>query len=78
MDVLFLADILESLRPDGDGNLAEMRFVEQQHLGAGLADASTDAQWDIIVDDRLVVGELEEIELVGELQLFLQAPKKPG
>ena len=49
-----------------------MGFAEQEHQGAGLADATTDREWKFIVDDALVIGELEIVEKVGYLKLAAQ------
>jgi len=72
MDVLLPAHVLEYLRPYGDAALSQVRLVEQAHVGAGLPNATTNAQGDLVVYDCLVVWQLEEILLAGNLQLLLE------
>ena len=43
-----------------------MRFAEEHHEGSRLADAATDAEGDLLVDDGLVIGVLQNIELIGD------------
>ena len=45
----------------------EVRLAQQKHQGARLPDPSTDAQRDLVIDDGLVIGEVQEVELVGQL-----------
>jgi hypothetical protein len=72
MNVFLPAHVLEDFRPDRDAHFPEMRFLEEKHQGAGLADASTDAERDFVLDDRLVIRELEPIELARDLQLLFE------
>src|SRR5512139_4013872 len=72
MNVLLPAHVLENFGPDRHTHFSEMGFLEEKHEGAGLTDASSDAQGDVVVNDRLVVGELEPIELAGDFQLFFE------
>src|SRR5208337_3145412 len=68
VDILFGADVLEDLGPHADGNFAEMRFPQQEHERAGLADAAADAQRNFILQNGLVIGEL--LRQVGVLSVF--------
>ena len=72
MDVLFGTDVLEDFRPYGDTHLAEMGRSQQVHVGPGLADTAPDAQWDLIVEDGLMIGHIERILLTGNLELDLK------
>ncbi len=49
-----------------------MGLSEQEHVSPGLTNATTDAEGEFIVHDCLVVRQREEMELVGNLQLFLE------
>ena len=70
INVLPVAHVLEYLWPYGCTDLPNVRLFQEKHEGAGLANASTDAEWNLAVYDGLVVWELEEIELAGNLQLL--------
>src|SRR5215469_15570328 len=72
MNVLLLAHVLQHLRPHGDADLAEVGLAQEQHQRPRLPDAAADAQRDLVIDDRLVVREVEEVELVRQLKLLLQ------
>lgn len=63
MDVLLLAHLLEYLWPYSGTHLSNMRLLEQKHEGTRLANAATNAERDLVVDQCLMVGELEEIKL---------------
>ena len=67
MDVLLRADVLEDLWPHRYANLPQMGRAQQVHIGPGLPDAAPDAQWNLIVEDRLMVRQTEEIFLAGYL-----------
>ena len=73
VDVLFGADLLEDLGPHAYGDFAEMRFPQQEHECAGLTDAAADAQRDFILHNGLVIGEFQEVQLMGQFQLLLQS-----
>src|SRR5438270_12956655 len=49
-----------------------MSFAEEKHQGAGLADASADREWQLVVDDSLVIGEFQILEKVRHLELLAQ------
>lgn len=72
VDVFLSAHILEYLRPNGGTDLADVGLLEQQHKSAGLANASADAERDFVIDDCLVVRELQEIKLAGNLELLFE------
>jgi hypothetical protein len=67
MNVLFGTDVLEDFWPYGYTHLSDMGRAQQVHVGPGLSDAAPDAQWDLIVEDGLMIGETEEIFLAGNL-----------
>ena len=71
-DVAFRAQVLEDLRPHGHGDLPEVRLAEQIHVRPGLADAAADGQRDLVVQDRLVVRQVDKIELPRHLELLEQ------
>ena len=64
VDVFLFAHILQDFGPDGSADFAEMGFFEQGHKCSGLADAAANAQRKLVVDNALMVGHLEEVELV--------------
>src|SRR6059058_2416492 len=41
-DILLCAHLPQNLRPHCDANLSEMRFAQEKHQGARLADAAAD------------------------------------
>jgi len=49
VNALLSAHILQDSGPDGGADFAEVSLLEQQHEGAGLADATADAQRNLIV-----------------------------
>ena len=51
MDILLGANLLENLGPDRNGDFAEVCFAEQEHQGAGLADATADSKWNFILQN---------------------------
>lgn len=63
MDVPFRAHIFEDLWPHRNTDLPEMGRAQQIHVGPGLPDASPDGQWNLIVEDGLVVGKIQEVFL---------------
>ena len=71
-DVLLRADLLEDLRPDGDRDFAQVRLVEKEHLRATLADAAADAERRLAADDPLVVGQVQPVQLTGDLELLAE------
>ena len=72
MDVLLRADLLEDLGPHGHADLAQMRRSKQVHVGPRLPDPSADAQRDLIVEDRLVIRKLQEVELAVSTSVVLR------
>src|SRR5208283_4329614 len=66
VDILLGADLLEDLGPHAYGDFAEMRFAQEEHQGAGLADAAANAEGNFILHDALMIGELEEVQLVRQ------------
>ena len=70
--MFFFGTFLQHLRPHGDADLAQVGFLQQGHQRAGLADAAADAQRQFAVEDGLVIGQLEPIELIGSSQLLLR------
>ena len=46
-----------------------MRLAEQQHQGAGLANASADRERQFVVDDALVIREFQVFQQIGDLEL---------
>src|SRR3990172_3933395 len=71
-DVPFGAEILEDLRPHRDAHLAEVRLLQQRHVRPGLADAAPDRERDLVVHDRLVIRQGQEVHLAGDLELLDQ------
>jgi hypothetical protein len=67
MDVIRLTHVLEYLRPYGDADLSEVRFLKEKHVCTGLPNAATNAEWEIVVYDCLVVWQFEEIKLASHL-----------
>ena len=67
MDIFLLANVLEYFRPYGDTDLSKVCFLKYKHEGAGLAYATTYAERYLVVYYCLVVWELEEIKLSGNL-----------
>ena len=65
MDVLLRADVLEDFWPHRYTNLSEMGRAQQIHVGPGLSNAAPDAQWNLIVEEGLMVRQAEEIFLAG-------------
>src|SRR5208337_10220 len=72
MDILLLAHLLQHLWPHRDADFAEVRFAQQQHQRSRLPDAAADAERNLVVDDRLVIRELQKVQLSGQLQLLLE------
>jgi hypothetical protein len=72
VDVFGGAHVHQDFRPDGHGDLAKVRFAQQQHERAGLADAAADGQRHVTAQDALVVGELEEVQLAADSELLLE------
>src|SRR5208283_5175429 len=70
MDIFLRANLLQNFGPDADGDFAEMRLTQNQHEGARLPNASTDAERNIILHDGLVVGKLQEVKLGREFKLL--------
>ena len=71
MDVPCRADLLELLGPDTDCDLAEVGRTQQVQVGPRLAEAAADGQRTLVVQDSLVLGKLEEVELVADSELHL-------
>jgi hypothetical protein len=69
MDVLSLTHVLEDLRPDAHRDLAQVRFFQEKHVGAGLPNSTTDAERQLGLDDAPVVREPQEIELAAYLEM---------
>jgi len=67
--VLPVAHILKHFRPDGCGDFADVGFFENEHKGSRLAYATTNAEWDVAVDDGFVVREVQEVELSRHFEL---------
>jgi uncharacterized protein (DUF2461 family) len=61
MNIPLPAHVLEYLRPYRDTDFSQVRLPEQKHQGARLPDATANAQWNFVAQDRLVVGILQEI-----------------
>lgn len=70
IDILLLAHVLEDGRPHTHTDLTEVGLLEQQHLCAGLPNAATNAQWQRVADDGLMIGQRAPIELVGHGELL--------
>jgi hypothetical protein len=47
-------------------------FAQQEHHGAGLANAAADGERQLVVNNALVIGELEIVEEVRQLELATQ------
>ena len=67
MNVFLGADVFENFWPHGYTHLSQMGCAQQVHIGPGLSDAAPDAQRDFIVEDRLMIRQIEEIFLTGNL-----------
>jgi hypothetical protein len=61
--VLLRADVLELLRPYGDGHLPEVSCAQKVHEGPGLPDSSSNAEGNPVVEDGLVVGKIKKVLL---------------
>ena len=57
------ADILKLLWPNRNCYLPKMSCAQQIHEGSGLSDASSNAEWNPVIDDCLVVWEVKKILL---------------
>jgi hypothetical protein len=66
------AHLLQHLRPHRDADFSEMRFAEQQHQRARLPDSSADRQRNLVVQDRLVIGQLHEVQLLRHRSCFFR------
>ncbi len=64
-----LTHILQHCGPDGGTDFADMGLLEQQHERPGLANAAAYAQRNVVVDDRFMIRQFQEIELAREFQL---------
>jgi hypothetical protein len=69
MDVPLLTHVFEHFWPHSDADLSQMRLLEEKHQGSGLTNTPPDAEWDFIIDNRLVIGKFEEVQLAGHFQL---------
>ena len=49
-----------------------MGRAQQVHVGPGLSDAAPDAQWNLIVEKGLMVGQVEKILLARYFELDLE------
>src|SRR5690242_8649941 len=61
--VLRRADLLEHLWTNAHGDLAEMRFAQQQHQRARLTDTAADGERDFVMDDRLMMRIAQQVHL---------------
>src|SRR5215469_5331618 len=73
MDIFLGANLFQDFGPDTDGHFTEMGFAQNEHEGAGLADAPADAEWNFILQNSLVIGILQKIELGGKFQLLAKS-----
>jgi hypothetical protein len=62
-DVPLGAYVLELFRPHCDAALAEVGCPQEVHVSPRLADAAADAQRYLVVENRLVIRQLEEVFL---------------
>ena len=69
VDVFTRADIFEDLWPHRYAHLTQVGLAQQVHIGPGLSDATPDAQWNLIVENGLMVREAEKIFLAGQFKL---------
>ena len=61
VDVFATANVLEPVGPHANAYLAKMGLLQQQHQCARLPDSSANAERDLVVDQCLMVGELQEL-----------------
>src|SRR6266508_4941512 len=66
-DVSLRAHVFKHFRPHRHADLAQVRLPEQEHHGARLPDLAADGEGERPVDDPLVIWELQQVELVGQL-----------
>ena len=71
-DILLLAHVLEDGGPHAHTDLAQVRLLEQQHLRAGLPNAPTNAERQLVVEHSLMIGQVESVELVGHSKLLFE------
>ena len=72
MDVLLCAHVSESLWPNRDTDLTKVCRSKKVHVGPGLSNTATNAQWNLIIENGLVVWEIEKILLTGHLELYFE------
>jgi hypothetical protein len=65
-------DPLELTGPHCDSDLTQMCGEEEVHVRPHLTDASPDRERDLVVKDCLVVREIQEVQLTGDLELLLR------
>ena len=68
-NTFLLTHVREHCGPDGGTDFADMCLLEQQHERPGLTDAAAYAQRNVVVDDRLMIRQFQEIEMAREFQL---------
>jgi hypothetical protein len=64
-NILARAHLLQDPRPHCDADFSEMSFGEQQHLGARLPDSAAGRERILVIQNRLVIREFQEVELPG-------------
>ena len=72
VDVFTGTNVFEDFWPHRYADLSQVGLAQQVHVGSGLSDAATDAQWDLIVENGLMVGEAEKVFLAGHFELNLK------
>ena len=71
-NILPRAHLLQHLRPHRDADFPKMSFAEQQHQRPRLPDSSADRERNLVVQDRLMIGQLHEVQLFGHRKLLFQ------
>ena len=66
------AYVFEDFGPHRYAHLAQMGRAQQVHVGPGLSDTAPDAQWNLIVEKGLMVGQAEKILLARHFELDLE------
>src|SRR5271166_1938127 len=71
-NILARAHLLEDLRPHRDADFSKMSFAEQQHQRPRLPNSPTDRKRNLVVQNRLVIRQFHEVELLGHGELLFQ------
>ena len=63
MDVFLFTNVFQDFRPDSRTDFAYMGFLQQKHKGSRLSYPPAYTKWNLVIDDGLMIGKMEQILL---------------